>query len=69
LRWTGSIALDVELPPLIGETLVRLQLQEQFEGMVREIERREQVRRGPRRRHRAHDQRHGRPRHGPATTR
>ncbi len=45
LRWIGSIALDVELPPLIGEKLVRLQLQEQFEGMVREIERREQVRR------------------------
>lgn len=45
LRWTGSIGLDLELPPLIGETLVRLQLQEQFEGMVREIERREALRR------------------------
>ena len=45
LRWVGSIALDVELPPLVGEALVRLQLQEQFEGMVREIERRESLRR------------------------
>lgn len=40
LRWSGSIGLDLDLPPLIGEALVRQQFQEQFEGMVQEIERR-----------------------------
>lgn len=45
LRWTGAIAPDYELPPLIGEVIMRMLIREQFEGMVREIERRESVRR------------------------
>ena len=45
LRWNGAIAPDVSLPPLIGEVLMRLSIEDQFGGMVREIERREAVRR------------------------
>lgn len=45
LRWTGSIAPESELPPLVGELLMRLLIQEQFAAMVREIERREAARR------------------------
>ena len=45
LRWIGSIAPESDLPLLIGETLVRLLIGEQFAGMVREIERREAARR------------------------
>lgn len=44
LRWTGGIEPDMELPPLIGEAIVRLSIREQFEGMVAEIERREVLR-------------------------
>jgi ribosome-associated toxin RatA of RatAB toxin-antitoxin module len=40
LRWTGSITPESDLPPLIGQSLVRRMITEQFEGMVREIERR-----------------------------
>ncbi len=40
LRWTGSISPEAELPPLINTALTRLSIEEQFAGMVREIERR-----------------------------
>jgi ribosome-associated toxin RatA of RatAB toxin-antitoxin module len=40
LRWIGSVSLHPDLPPLIGMTLARLSIQEQFQGMVREIENR-----------------------------
>lgn len=40
LRWSGSISPDAQLPPLIETTLVRLLIQDQFTGMVHEIERR-----------------------------
>ena len=45
LRWIGAIAPESELPPLIGEALMRLSIHEQFLGMVGEIERREALRR------------------------
>ena len=45
LRWTGNIIPDVSLPPLIGEVVMRMRIEDQFTGMVREIERREQARR------------------------
>ncbi len=45
LRWEGSIIPDISLPPLIGEVVMRMQIEDQFTGMVREIERRELVRR------------------------
>jgi len=45
LRWIGTIAPEEDLPPLIGETLIRMQIQQQFAGMVQEIERREATRR------------------------
>lgn len=38
LRWIGSVSPQTDLPPLIGTTLARLSIQEQFQGMVREIE-------------------------------
>lgn len=40
LRWRGSLSPDADLPPLIETTLVRLLIQDQFVGMVQEIERR-----------------------------
>jgi ribosome-associated toxin RatA of RatAB toxin-antitoxin module len=46
LRWEGTIIPDVSLPPLIGEVVMRMRIEDQFTGMVREIERREQARRG-----------------------
>jgi ribosome-associated toxin RatA of RatAB toxin-antitoxin module len=45
LRWVGTIIPDVSLPPLIGEVVMRTQIEDQFFGMVREIERRESLRR------------------------
>lgn len=45
LRWEGTIIPDVSLPPLIGEVVMRMQIEDQFTGMVREIERREASRR------------------------
>ena len=45
LRWEGSIIPDVSLPPLIGEVVMRMRIEDQFTGMVREIERRELARR------------------------
>lgn len=46
LRWVGIIIPEVSLPPLIGEVVMRMRIGDQFTGMVREIERREAVRRG-----------------------
>jgi carbon monoxide dehydrogenase subunit G len=46
LRWEGSIIPDVSLPPLIGEVVMRMRIEDQFTGMVREIEKRELARRG-----------------------
>ncbi len=40
LIWTGVIEPENSLPPFIGESLIRHSIQEQFTGMVREIERR-----------------------------
>ena len=50
LRWRGVIEPGEPMPPLIGELLMRSNIADQFEGMVREIERRERLRResGPR---------------------
>ena len=45
LQWTGLIAPDISLPPLLGEMLIRASIADQFTGMVHEIERREVVRR------------------------
>ena len=45
LSWVGAIIPDVSLPPLIGEVVMRMRIEDQFTGMVREIERRESVRR------------------------
>ncbi len=44
LSWVGSIAPETELPPLVGEALVRMSIRAQFAGMVEEIERREALR-------------------------
>jgi ribosome-associated toxin RatA of RatAB toxin-antitoxin module len=44
LSWTGTIEA-LSLPPLIGEMLMRGSVEDQFRGMVREIERREALRR------------------------
>ncbi len=40
LIWTGIIEPENSLPLLIGESLIRRSIREQFTGMVREIERR-----------------------------
>jgi ribosome-associated toxin RatA of RatAB toxin-antitoxin module len=45
LRWTGTIEPEFGLTPLIGELLVRANIEDQFLGMVREIDRREAERR------------------------
>lgn len=45
LHWEGTIAPDVSLPPLFGELVMRMSIEDQFTGMVREIERREALRR------------------------
>jgi ribosome-associated toxin RatA of RatAB toxin-antitoxin module len=45
LRWVGIIAPDVSLPPLLGEVVMRMSIEDQFTGMVREIDRREALRR------------------------
>lgn len=46
LYWEGTLAPDVSLPPLFGEIVMRMSIEDQFTGMVREIERREANRRG-----------------------
>lgn len=45
LQWRGRIAPQAYLPPLVGEILMRAIIGDQFLGMVREIERREALRR------------------------
>ena len=44
LRWIGAIMPEDDLPPLIGEALIRMSIEQQFFGMVAEIERRQAVR-------------------------
>lgn len=46
LAWVGLLEPDFALPPLLGEVLMRSTIEDQFLGMVREIERREALRRG-----------------------
>lgn len=46
LVWIGLLEPDFALPPLLGEVLMRSTIEDQFLGMVREIERREALRRG-----------------------
>ena len=45
LRWVGLIQPE-SLPPLLGVLVMRANIEDQFTGMVREIERREAARRG-----------------------
>jgi ribosome-associated toxin RatA of RatAB toxin-antitoxin module len=45
LRWVGLIEPE-SLPPLLGVLVMRANIEDQFTGMVREIERREAARRG-----------------------
>ncbi|MGQ0510847.1 MAG: SRPBCC family protein [Betaproteobacteria bacterium] len=45
LGWVGLIEPDFPLPPLLGEVVLRANIEDQFLGMVREIERREALRR------------------------
>jgi hypothetical protein len=47
LRWVGSIEPENGLPPMVGEAIMRQTILSQFTGMVREIERREAVRKRP----------------------
>lgn len=44
LTWQGTVEAQA-LPPLLGELIMRASIEEQFRGMVREIERREALRR------------------------
>jgi carbon monoxide dehydrogenase subunit G len=44
LTWSGVVEAE-SMPPLIGELLMRGTIEDQFRGMVREIERRDAVRR------------------------
>jgi carbon monoxide dehydrogenase subunit G len=46
LHWNGLIEPGPPLPPIVGELALRRQVERQFAGMVREIERRESARRG-----------------------
>ncbi|MGE0876356.1 MAG: SRPBCC family protein [Burkholderiales bacterium] len=45
LRWTGIVEPESALPPLLGTAVMRACIEDQFTGMVREIERREALRR------------------------
>jgi Polyketide cyclase / dehydrase and lipid transport len=40
LRWSGSIEADTNLPAMLGVPILRANINDQFRGMVREIERR-----------------------------
>ena len=51
LSWTGIVEAE-SMPPLIGELLMRAIIEDQFRGMVREIERRDALRRDDLRRER-----------------
>jgi carbon monoxide dehydrogenase subunit G len=44
LSWTGLVEADA-MPPLFGELVMRANIEDQFRGMVREIERRDALRR------------------------
>ena len=44
LTWRGTVEA-LEMPPLIGEILMRSNIEDQFRGMVREIDRRTALRR------------------------
>ena len=46
LRWEGVIEPEGMLPPLLGEAVMRANIEDQFSGMVHEIERRESARTG-----------------------
>jgi len=46
LRWNGLIEPGMALPPLLGAAVMRSIIEDQFIGMVREIERRERDRDG-----------------------
>lgn len=56
LTWTGVVEA-LSMPPLIGELLMRSNIEDQFRGMVREIERREALRRDGLRREPEREQR------------
>ena len=45
LHWSGIIEPEASMPPLIGELLMRASIEDQFRGMVREIQRRDALRR------------------------
>lgn len=45
LSWTGVVEA-LSMPPLLGEIVMRANIEDQFRGMVREIERRDALRRG-----------------------
>jgi hypothetical protein len=47
LSWTGIIEADA-MPPVIGEMVLRSSIEDQFRGMVLEIERRDALRRASR---------------------
>ena len=44
LIWNGTVEA-MSMPPLLGELVMRSNIEDQFRGMVREIERREALRR------------------------
>ena len=45
LTWNGIVEAQ-SMPPLLGELVMRSNIEDQFRGMVREIERRDALRRG-----------------------
>jgi len=45
LQWNGTVEA-LSMPPLLGELVMRSNIEDQFNGMVREILRREALRRG-----------------------
>ena len=45
LTWSGTVEA-LSMPPLLGELVMRSVIEDQFRGMVREIERRDALRRG-----------------------
>jgi hypothetical protein len=51
LTWTGVVEA-MSMPPLLGEMVMRTNIEDQFRGMVREIERRDVMRRDALRRER-----------------
>jgi len=44
LTWNGIVEAQ-SMPPLLGEMVMRSNIEDQFRGMVREIERRDALRR------------------------